>query len=151
MISARLKDLLERNKIPYQSIPHAVSYDAQRTAEAAHVRGHEFAKAVIFRADGRLGMAVLPASDQVDLELLRAGLGAQELMLAEQDEIREAFPDCDVGAMPPFGELYGVEVFVSPRLREDERIAFKGGSHDEAVAIRYSDYERLVQPTMMRF
>ena len=151
MISSRLKELLESNEIPFQSIPHAVSYDAQRTAEAAHVRGQEFAKAVIVRADGRLCMAVLPATDHVDLNLLRSGLGAQEVVLADQNEIQEAFPDCDVGAMPPFGELYGIEVFVSPRLREDERITFKSGSHDEAVAMRYSDYERLVQPTMMRF
>jgi Ala-tRNA(Pro) deacylase len=151
MVTPRLKELLDRNHVPYQSIPHAEAYDAQRTAEAAHVPGREFAKAVIVRADERLCMAVLPASDRVDLERLRRSLGARDLELADEDEIRETFPDCDIGALPPFGELYGMEVFVSPHLREDERIAFNAGSHDEALAMQYRDYERLVRPTVLAF
>ena len=150
MASARLRELLERSSVPYQTLSHPTSIDAQRTADRLHVRGDEVAKTVGVRVDGRLCLVVLPASDHVDLERLRQGLGAREVELADPDELREAFPDCEVGAMPPFGSLYGVEVFVSPRLREDERITFKAGSHEEAICMRYGDYGRLAAPTVVR-
>lgn len=151
MVTPRLKELLDGQQIPYRSIPHPLAYDSQRTAQAAHVPGQEFAKTVVLRADGRLCMAVLPATDRVRLEVLRDAMGVEELSLAEESELREAFPDCDVGAMPPFGELYGMEVFVSPHLREDEQIAFNAGSHDEALRMRYRDYERVAHPNLLRF
>lgn len=151
MVSTRLKELLEKQHVSYRSIAHSEAYDAQRTAQAAHVPGREFAKTVVVRADGKLCMAVLPAMDQVDLDCLRQSLGAHEVALADEEEIRRAFPDCDLGAQPPFGELYGMEVFVSPHLRQDERIAFNGGSHDEAIVMQYADYERLAHPNVLRF
>lgn len=151
MVSTRLKELLQKQHVSYRSIPHPEAYDAQRTAQAAHVSGREFAKTVVIRADGKLCMAVLPAMDQVDLDRLRQGLGAHDVELADEEDIRQAFPDCDLGAQPPFGELYGMEVFVSPHLRQDERIAFNGGSHDEAIVMQYADYERLAHPNVLRF
>jgi Uncharacterized conserved protein len=151
MIMPRLKQLLDSNRVHYQTIPHPVAYDAQRTAQAAHVSGHDFAKTVVVKADGQLCMAVLPASEQVHLEELRHALGAREVTLADEDELRAAFPDCDLGAMPPFGGMYGMEVFVNPRLREDEKIAFNAGSHDEVLRIRYQDFERLARPNLLRF
>jgi len=151
MVTPRLKQLLDNNHVRYQAIPHPTAYDSQRTAEAAHVSGHGFAKTVIVKADGRLCMAVLPASERVHLDALRDGLGARDVELADEDEMRRAFPDCDVGAMPPFGEMYGMEVFVNPRLRKDEEIAFNAGSHDELLLIRYQDYERLAHPNPLRF
>jgi Ala-tRNA(Pro) deacylase len=150
MVTPRLKDLLDTQKIAYRTLPHITTYDAQRTAEAAHVPGHAFAKTVVLRADNRLCMAVLPATDYVHLSALRAGLGAADVSLVSEDELREAFPDCDVGAMPPFGSLYGMEVFISPHLRENEDIAFNAGSHDEAVWMNYRDFERLARPTLLR-
>lgn len=151
MISHRLRQLLTSEHVAYRTLPHEVEYDAQRTAAAAHVRGREFAKTVVLRADGRLCMAVLPASDQVDLEALRRAMGAHELELAGEPEMERAFPDCETGAMPPIGELYGMDVFVSPHLREDEEIAFNGGCHDELVLMRYGDFERLAHPSPLRF
>jgi Ala-tRNA(Pro) deacylase len=150
MVTARLKQLLDSHAVEYKALPHPTAYDSQRTAEAAHVPGHAFAKTVVLRADGRLCMAVLPATDYVHLNALRAGLGAEDVTLADEDELREAFPDCDVGAMPPFGALYGMEVFISPHLRENEDIAFNAGSHDEALWMHYRDYERVAQPTLLR-
>lgn len=150
MIAPRLKELLDRSGVQYRSIPHLTAYHADRTAAAAEVPRREFAKVVVVKADGRLCMAVLPASDRLHLEDLRYGLGAQHLALVGEEELRGAFPDCDVGAMPPFGELYGMEVFVSPHLREDEEIAFNAGSHDEAVHMHYRDYERLAHPNVLR-
>lgn len=150
MITPRLKELLDSSGARYTTIPHPTTYESSRTAEVTAVPGREFAKAVILKADDRLCMAVLPAPDQVHLEDLRRSLGARSLTLADEDEIREAFPDCDLGAMPPFGGLYGIEVFVSPHLRQDEVIAFNAGSHDEALRMRYEDYERLARPNVLR-
>jgi Ala-tRNA(Pro) deacylase len=150
MITSRLKQLLEQNGVRYHSIPHLTAYRADRTALAAGLPSEEFAKTVLVKADGRLCMVVLPADQQVQLETLRQQLGARTLELAGELEVGQAFPDCETGAMPPFGRLYGMEVFVSPALRRDEQIAFNAGSHDEAVRMSYRDYERLAQPRRLQ-
>ncbi len=147
MVTPRLKDLLEEQHVAYQTIAHPIAYDAQHTAEAANISGHAFAKTVLVMVDGRLCMLVLPASDYVNLDALRLALGAKELRLAHEYEFQAVFPDCEIGAMPPFGDLYGIEVFVSPHLRENEDIVFNAGSHDEAIRMHYRDYERLARPT----
>lgn len=143
MITPRLKELLDSSGAFYRSIPHQTTYHADRTAQAAEVPSREFAKTLIVKVDGRECMVVLAADERLQLEDLRRALGAQKVELASEDEVRRAFPDCEVGAMPPFGELYGMEVLVSPRLQQDEEIAFNAGSHDEALHMHYRDFERL--------
>ncbi|MFE8069449.1 YbaK/EbsC family protein [Marinobacteraceae bacterium S3BR75-40.1] len=151
MISPKLKEYLDSNAVKYQSLPHEPAADAARTAHVAHVPGREFAKAVIVKANGRLTMAVVPATDHVHVKELKQALGAADLELADEDEIRAAFPDCEVGAMPPFGNLYGMEVFVNEHLREDDSIVFNAGSHDEALRMSYQDFDRLVHPQVLHF
>ena len=146
MPARRLKDFLDREGVPYKSIVHAPAFTAQEVAQTAHIPGKELAKTVIVKVDGKLTMIVLPASEHVRLEHLRESLGVQKVELAEEDEFRKAFPDCETGAMPPFGNLYGMSVFVSPALREDEEIAFNAGTHSELIRLPYADFERLVHP-----
>ncbi|MEX0730753.1 MAG: YbaK/EbsC family protein [Aquisalimonadaceae bacterium] len=150
MIAPRLKELLDQNGVSYHRISHPDTYHAHSTATATHVPSRQFAKTVIVKADKRLCMVVLPASDRIHLQDLRAGIGAHALELATEREIRDVISDCEVGAMPPFGDFYGMEVFVSPHLREDEDIVFNGGTHNEAVRMHYRDYERLAHPNPMR-
>lgn len=151
MISERLRNYLEQNPVKYRTEMHPATADAMRTAQSAHVPGREFAKSVIFKANGKVGMAVLPATDQVHLDELGKAIGSREISLADEDELRAAFPDCDVGAMPPFGNLYNMETFVSEHLREDDNITFNAGSHDEVMKMSYQDYERLVRPHVVHF
>jgi Ala-tRNA(Pro) deacylase len=147
MPEARLKEFLDKEHVKYVSIDHSPAFTAQEIAAAAHIPGKELAKTVIVKVDGKLAMFVLPASEQVRLANLRETLGAQKVELADEDEFKKAFPDCETGAMPPFGNLYGMDVFVSQALREDDEIAFNAGSHSELIRLTYADYERLVHPT----
>lgn len=141
-----LTDLLEQEHVRYTVIPHTPAYTAQEVAASAHVPGRELAKTVIVKVDGRLAMVVLPATEQVRTEALCKALGARDVALADEDEFDARFPDCETGAMPPFGNLYGLEVFVSPRLAQDEEICFNAGSHEELIRMRYRDFERIAHP-----
>ena len=143
----KLKDYLDDHDVQYVTISHSPAYTAQRIAELTRIPGKELAKTVIVKVDGEYAMAVLPASRRVDLRHLKSALGADEVVLASEDEFKRLFPDCELGAMPPFGNLYGMNVFVSQALREDEEIAFNAGSHSELIRLTYADYERLVHPT----
>lgn len=147
MPETRLKEFLDKEHIKYVSIDHSPAFTAQEIAAAAHIPGKELAKTVIVKVDGELAMIVVPASEQVRLATLQQTLGAKHVELADEDEFRKAFPDCETGAMPPFGNLYGMKVFVSQALREDDEIAFNAGSHSELIRLTYADYERLVHPT----
>ena len=147
MPETRLKEFLDKEHVKYVSIGHSPAFTAQEIAEAAHIPGKKLAKSVIVKVDGKLAMVVVPASEHVRLESLRKTLGAHKVELADEDEFKKAFPDCETGAMPPFGNLYGMNVFVSQALREDEEIAFNAGSHSELIRLSYADYERLVHPT----
>ncbi len=147
----RLKEFLDNNKIKYVTISHSPTFTAQETAASAHVPGKELAKTVMVKLDGKMAMAVLPASYQVDLDLLQDSSGASKVALASEREFQKLFPDCDGGAMPPFGNLYDMEVYVAEKLAEDEYIAFVAGSHTELIRLSYADFERLVQPKVMRF
>lgn len=151
MINQKLREFLDSNGVSYRTEVHEPTVDASRTAQAAHVRGREFAKTVIVKADGRLFMTVLPSTDRVDVDQLKHALGAKDLELADEDEINAAFPDCEIGAMPPFGNLYNMDVFVSQHLREDEHIVFNAGSHSEVIRMSYQDYDRLVHPQVLHF
>lgn len=145
-IAKRLKQFLDDQSVSYDVIHHKRDYTAQETAAHTHTPGPEFAKTVFVEVDGEVAMAVLPAHHKVDMSKLRQELNAKELLLTSEDRIRELCPDCDVGAAPPFGNLYGLPVYLSRSLENDESITFNAGDHEEAIRLRLSDYLRLVQP-----
>ncbi|MCK4330181.1 YbaK/EbsC family protein [candidate division WOR-3 bacterium] len=147
----KLKNFLDSNNIKYVSISHSKAYTAQEIAVSAHIPGKELAKIVMIKVDGKMAMAVLPASYKVDFELLKKASGAKSIELASEREFQDIFPECDVGAMPPFGNLYGMEVYVAESLSEDEEIAFNAGSHTELIKLSYKDFERLTKPKVMKF
>jgi Ala-tRNA(Pro) deacylase len=151
MPSEKLRGFLEEQGVRYEVLPHTTAYTSQKVAEAVHVRGRDVAKAVILKADGRFVMAVLPAPSHVDLDLFRAAIRAQSVSLAAEAEFRGLFPECETGAEPPFGNLYGLPVWVDEPLTKDASIVFNAGTHTEAVRMAYSDYARLVQPKVARF
>ncbi|HLI64032.1 MAG TPA: YbaK/EbsC family protein, partial [Terriglobales bacterium] len=130
---------------------HSKAYTAQGIAAISHISGREVAKTVIVKLDGNLAMAVLPASYQVDLEALRRVTGVQVAELATEREFKQNFPDCETGAMPPFGNLYGIPVYVDRTLAEDREIAFNAGSHYELIKMAYRDFYQLVKPEVMEF
>ena len=142
----KLKQFLNSQKVKYVTISHSPAFTAQEAAATAHIPGKELAKTVMVKVDGDLAMAVLPASLKVDLERLRNSVDAAKVELATEQEFRDKFPDCELGAMPPFGNLYGMEVFVAKRLSEDNEIAFNAGSHTELIRLKYKDFEKLVKP-----
>ena len=144
----KLKKYLSDNGVRFETITHAQSFTAQETAAAAHIPGKELAKAVMVKLDEMMAMVVLPATRQVSLARLKEVSGAREVTLAEEDEFRDIFPECEPGAMPPFCNLWDIPVFVDQRLREDEEIAFDAGTHSELVRMSYTDYERLVNPAV---
>ena len=147
----RLKDFLDEHQVKYVVISHSRAFTTQEIAAATHIPGKELAKTVIVDIDGKTAMAVLPGSQKVDLALLRDALGAERVALAKEAAFKDRFPECDLGAMPPFGNLYGMPVYVADSLTEDEEIAFNAGSHTQLVKMAYQDFERLVQPEVMRF
>jgi Ala-tRNA(Pro) deacylase len=147
---ARLKEFLDSHKVKYVVISHSLAYTAQGIAALAHIPGKELAKTVIVKIDTALAMAVVPASCQVDLPLLRKVLNAKSVDLATELEFKDRFSDCDTGAMPPFGILYDMTVFADEALSKDKEIAFNAGSHRELVRMPWADFERLVQPRIMR-
>lgn len=150
-INARLKQYLDQNQIKYQVFSHSAAYTAQEIAAAAHIRGRELAKTVIVKRDKEFLMIVLSASSNVDFKALAEELGAKDVKLAYEKEFETLFPDCELGAMPPFGNLYGIPVYVDDTLERDEEIAFNAGSHREIIRMRYQDFDRLVQPKHLRF
>ena len=147
----KLKAFLDEKGIRYVSIIHSRAYTAQEIAASAHIKGKELAKAVMVKVDGRMAMAVLPASHRVSFDLLKGVTGAREVVLATEEEFKGLFPDCEPGAMPPFGNLWGMDVYVAARLADDKEIAFNAGSHTELMKLAYDDFERLVAPKVVEF
>ena len=143
---SKLREFLDRNQIQYLVISHSVAYTAQGIAALTHIKGKELAKTVMVMVDGRLAMAVVPASFRVDLRKLGKYLGAETVELATEQEFRNRFPDCETGSMPPFGNLYGMDVFVDESLAEDKEVSFNAGTHRELVRMRFEDFERLCKP-----
>jgi Ala-tRNA(Pro) deacylase len=146
-----LKEFLDQEKVKYLNITHSPAYTAQEVAASAHITGREFAKTVVVELDGRMALAVLPANKKVVLQDLREVTGSNEVKFASEEEFGEKFPGCETGAMPPFGNLYGMKVYVAEALTEDDEIAFNAGSHTEVIRMNYRDFERLVHPTVMSF
>jgi Ala-tRNA(Pro) deacylase len=147
----KLKDFLDGEGVKYTVISHSPAYTAQEIAASAHVPGKNMAKTVMVKIDGEMAMAVLPASHGIDFEQLRQVAYAESADLAKEEEFRDLFPDCELGAMPPFGNLYGMKVFVEQSLSEDDEIAFNAGSHKELVRVSYDDFARLVDAKVARF
>jgi Ala-tRNA(Pro) deacylase len=146
----KLVEYLDSHNIKYVKITHSEAFTAQEIAASAHVPGKELAKTVMVTIDGNMAMAVLPASYKVNLDLLRKESHANRVNLAKEDEFQEMFPGCEIGAMPPFGNLYEMPVFVSEKLAEDEYIAFNAGSHTELIKLSFKDYKRLVNPKIAK-
>jgi Ala-tRNA(Pro) deacylase len=147
----RLDELLTNRQVPFEHLHHRPSYTANRTAQVLHVPGKDVAKTVVIRVDGRYVLAVLPATHRVDLERLRQDLGAQEVGMASEAEMDRLFPDCERGAVPPFGSLYHLETLVDESLSADEQIVFDAQNHEDAIRMRYRDYEALEHPRVGRF
>ena len=146
-----LKEFLDSQKVKYVTISHSAAYTAQEIAASAQVSGKELAKTVMVKIDGKIAMAVLPASLRVDFALLKGAAGAKKVQLASEAEFKDMFPGCDVGAMPPFGNLYDMDVLVAESLAQEREIAFNAGSHTELIKLAYDDFERLVKPNVAKF
>jgi len=144
----RLKKFLEENDVRFVTIKHSPAYTAHEVAALAHVPGKDMAKTVMVKLDGTMAMVVLPAPDHVSVRRLKEFSGAEKVELASEDEFADIFPKCEVGAMPPFGNLWDMDVFVDQHLREDEEIVFNAGNHTEVVRLPYADFERLVKPAV---
>jgi len=146
----RLKSFLDGNAVKYVVVKHSPAYTAQELASLAHVPGKEWAKTVMVKLDGKMAMAVVPASSRVVFDLLKAASGARAAELAGEPEFQDLCPGCELGAMPPFGNLFGLDVYVDQRLAEDAEIAFNAGSFTEMVRLPFADFERLVKPKVVK-
>jgi Ala-tRNA(Pro) deacylase len=150
-IPSSITTYLKQHRVHYAVVHHPPAYTAQEEAAVAHIPGHEWAKAVVFMADGLPVFAVLPATRQVDLDLLRSALHARAVRLAQESELQPLYSDCEVGAMPPFGPLYGHRVVVDRSLTADPEIVFNAGSHRDAIRMTYGDFASLVGPVVAEF
>jgi Ala-tRNA(Pro) deacylase len=147
----KLQEYLDQHNIKYQVLTHSLAYTAQEVAAAQHIPGKQVAKVVMVKKDsGAPVMLVLPASHKVDFSRLRQVLG-ERVELEQEREFRGLFPGCEVGAEPPFGNLFNLDTFVDASLAEDEEIIFNGGSHWQTIRMRYDDYIRLVHPRVAKF
>ncbi len=144
----RLALLFEERGIPFECLEHPPDFSSQRTAEHTHTPGEAFAKAVVLRIDGDYAMAVLPANRKVDLEKLRGQLDADEVFLASEEKMRDLFPDCELGAEPALGNLYGLPVYLSPRL-VGHPLTFNGGTHEQAIRMGFDDFVRIAHPRVI--
>jgi Ala-tRNA(Pro) deacylase len=151
MVGESLKKYLDDNRVKYVTIKHSPAFTAMEVAAAAHVPGKELAKTVIVKLDGRMAMAVLPASHRIVFDMLTQATGVRRAELTDEREFAALFPECEPGAMPPFGNLYGMDVLVADTLAEDEEIAFNACSHSELVRMPYKEFARLAQPKVLKF
>ncbi len=146
MPNAKLKSFLQENNVIYDVIKHSPTFTAQYTAHSVHISGKLIAKTVIVKVDGKISMAVLPGNMRVDIDKLREITGAEAVQIADEKEFEDLFPNCELGAMPPFGNLWNIPVYVAEKLRDDEEILFNAGTHTELIKMKYSDFEKLVKP-----
>lgn len=147
----RLEAYLREQGVTFHSTTHPQVFTAQEVAAVEHVPGRRFAKVVIAKADDRLVMLVLPAPARVDISRVKQILGAQDVRLANESEFAEAFPDCEVGAMPPFGHFYQVPVLVDRSLADAGEIVFRACTHRDTIRMAFDDYMRLAQPILAEF
>lgn len=147
----RLKEYLNENNIKYVKISHSPAYTAQEIAASIHVPGKELAKTVIVKVQDNYAMAVLPATHRINFDLLKRAIGAETIRLADEKEFKDIFLDCEVGAMPPFGNLYKLPVYVASALSEDKEIVFNAGTHIDTIKMGYADFKKLVKPIVANF
>ena len=145
-ILKRLKEMLDGAKVPYEVYNHALAYTAQEVAAKQHFSGNEMAKVVMLQVDDKLVMGVIRGNDKINVNEVRESLGAHNVRLATEEEFIARFPECEIGAMPPFGNLYGMKVYVDPSLAKDEFIYFNAGNHVQTVHMKYKDFAGLVEP-----
>ena len=149
MPTQKLKDFLDSQNIKYVTVQHSLAFTAIDIAKSAHIPIKVMAKTVIIKIEGKPAMVVLPAAFKMNLEILQEALNVEDIKLATEQEFSSLFPDCEVGAMPPFGNLYGMDVFISESISEQDEIAFNAGSHSEVIRMNYKDYENLVTPSLI--
>ena len=147
----KIKQFLDEHKVKYTIISHSAAYTAREIAQSAHIPGRELAKTVVVDIDDKKVMVVQPATSMVHLGRLKKAIGATNVSLAEEKDFQNLFPDCEIGAMPPFGNLYDMDVYVSESLTLDDEIAFNAGSHTELIRLAYSDFASLVEPKVISF
>lgn len=145
----RLTNYLDEKGKKYVVVKHSNAYTAQEVAATAHIPGKNMAKTVIVKVDGDLKMVILPSTHDVDFEKIKEAMGSKNVSLATEDEFKDLFPDCEIGAMPPFGNLYDIETIVADALTEDNEIGFNAGTHRELVKMSYKDFEELVNPKIL--
>lgn len=145
----KVKEFLDKHEIKYISMSHSPAFTSQEIAAAAHISGRELAKTVVVKIDGKLAMVVVPANHQVNFAKLRDATGAKAVDLASESEFKDKFSGCEVGAMPPFGSLYDMPVYLSSMLGQQDHIVFNAGSHSELMQLSFPDFEKLVQPKVL--
>jgi Ala-tRNA(Pro) deacylase len=151
MPSQKLKTYLDKFDVPYLIITHSQAFTSQKIAAATHIPGKNMIKTVLLMINGQMAMAVLPASYQVDFDMVKDLTGEGNVRLANETEFKDMFPDCELGAMPPFGNLYNLEVFLAKSVTESEEIAFNAGNYSEIIQMSYNDFYRLVHPKIVKF
>jgi Ala-tRNA(Pro) deacylase len=150
MPNRSITQFLKDHDVTYSTIQHTPAYTAPEIAATSHIPGKFLAKVVIVKLDDNLAMVVVPAHQKVNLEGLKKTTKAKKIELASEYEFRDKFPECEVGAMPPFGDLYDMDVYVVDTLAEDDEIAFNAGSHSELIKMSYKDFEKLVHPKIIK-
>lgn len=151
MIAKKLKSYLDEHRVRYTPMVHSPAYTTPEVAAAAHISGCVVAKTVMVIVDGAMAMAVLPSNHRVSMDNLCEIIGTEDVRLAREEEFKDLFPDCETGAMPPFGNLYHIDVYVSAELAEQAEIVFNAGTHTEVISMAFYDFERLVKPQIFRF
>lgn len=151
MPSRKVKAYLDGAGVKYEVIEHPTVYTAQEIAAVTHVKGKELVKAVMVKADGEMVMLALPATRKINFEMLKGVLGGKNVTLAKEEEFESLFPDCETGAMPPFGKLYNVSVIAAQSLADDKEIMFNAGTHHDIIKISFDDYKILENPRLAAF
>ncbi|MGH9788327.1 MAG: aminoacyl-tRNA deacylase [Candidatus Acidiferrales bacterium] len=151
MISNRLKDFLDRFEIGYDVMHHDPAFTAQELAARMHISGFEFTKAVVVKLDGEFALVAVPAPLRINFKELARVAGAKKCRLANEQEFQQFFPDCELGAMPPFGNLYQLPTYADIGVTRNENIVINAGTHAEALRLRFADFNRLARPRVGRF
>jgi Ala-tRNA(Pro) deacylase len=148
---ASLLEYLDKHAIQYTVMTHSPAYTAQGIAALSHTPGKQLVKSVVIKVDGELTLAVLPASFQVDLGVLKRAIRARDVQIAHEEDFKDSFPECELGAMPPFGNLYGMRVIADESLANDDEITFNACSHRELIRMSWEDFHSLANPKMAKF
>jgi Ala-tRNA(Pro) deacylase len=150
-IPQRIRDFLDSQSVSYEAIHHTQAFTAQEVAHSLHVSGKKCVKAVVAEGDHKIVIVVTPASHRLNLKELKSALKVNQLEMLVESELVDLFPDCDLGAIPPFGNLYGIDVWVDRAVASSERIVFCAGTHEDCIRMRYSDFARLTRPFVGQF